>query len=96
MGGVEKKWRRLGDVATDTETNTRGLEVILQIWRLGGHFCGAHGASAPLSSPCICTFDPIFFWLKLIRKYKLDNDKNLQNLKSISDIQRSIEVQKHL
>ena len=51
MRGVETKWRRLGDVATGTETNTRGLEVILQIWRLGGHFCGAHGASAPLSLP---------------------------------------------
>ena len=25
----------------------RGLEVILQILRLGGHFCGDHGASAP-------------------------------------------------
>jgi len=51
MRGVETNWQRLGDVKTGTETNTRGLEVILQIWRLGGHFCGAHGASAPLSLP---------------------------------------------
>ena len=41
--GVETKWRRLGDVARGTETVSRGLEVIMQIWRLGGHFCGAHG-----------------------------------------------------
>ena len=39
MWDVETEWRRLGDVARDTE-------VILKIWRLGGHFCGAHGASA--------------------------------------------------
>jgi len=25
----------------------RGLQVILQILRFGGHFCGEHGASAP-------------------------------------------------
>ena len=28
----------------------RGVEVILQILRLGGHFCGDHGASAPTPS----------------------------------------------
>ena len=33
-------------VAIGTETVSRGLEVNLQIWRLGGHFCGAHNASA--------------------------------------------------
>ena len=41
--GVETKLRRLGNVAWGTETVSRGLEVIMQIWRLGGHFCGAHG-----------------------------------------------------
>ncbi len=30
--------RRLGDVARGTETVLRGLEVILEIWRLGGNF----------------------------------------------------------
>ena len=47
MRGVETKWRGLGDVARSTETVSQGLEVILQILRLGGYFCGAHGASAP-------------------------------------------------
>ena len=28
-----------------TEMVLQGLDVILQILRLGGHFCGAHGAS---------------------------------------------------
>ena len=50
MRGVETKWRRLGDVARGTQTVSRGMEVILQIWRLGDHFCAAHGASAPPSS----------------------------------------------
>jgi len=40
MGGVESKWRRLGD-------KLRGLEVILQIWRLAGNVFMSHGASAP-------------------------------------------------
>ena len=39
----EEAWRRHGG----RKTVSRGLEVILQIWRLGGHFCGDHGASAP-------------------------------------------------
>ena len=47
MRGVETKWLRLGNVARGMETFFRGLEVILQIWRLGGHFCRVHGASAP-------------------------------------------------
>ena len=47
MRGVETKWRRLGDVERGTETVLQGLEVILLIWRRGGNFCGAHGASAP-------------------------------------------------
>ena len=46
MQGVETEWRRLGDVVRGTETVFLGLEFILQIWRLGGHFCRAHGASA--------------------------------------------------
>ena len=36
MAGGLVKSRRQGEVS-------RGL----QIWRLGGHFCGDHGASAP-------------------------------------------------
>ena len=47
MQGVETKWGRIGVVTRGTETVSRGLEVILQIWRLGGYFCRAHGASAP-------------------------------------------------
>ena len=31
MRGVETEWRRLGDVARDTETVSGGLEVILKI-----------------------------------------------------------------
>ena len=38
---------RLGDVTEAGRPVLRGLEVILQIRRLGGHFCGDHGASAP-------------------------------------------------
>ena len=45
MQDVETVWRMLGDEARVTE---QGLAVILQIWRFGGHFCGAHGASLPL------------------------------------------------
>ena len=48
MWGVETEWRRLGDIARGTETVSWGLEVLLEIWRLGGHFSGEHGASAPL------------------------------------------------
>jgi len=44
-------WRQnggsLGDVTEAGRPVLRGLEVILQIMRLGGHFCGDHGASAP-------------------------------------------------
>ena len=47
MRGVETKWRRLEDVAKGMETVLRGLEVILQIWRLGGHFCRTHDVSTP-------------------------------------------------
>ena len=54
MRGVETEWRRLGDVAKGTETVSRGLEVILQIWRLGCHFYGAHGASIPPPTLNIC------------------------------------------
>jgi len=42
--------RRLGD------QYLRGLEVILQILRLGGHFCGDHGASTP---PPSCPRSPL-------------------------------------
>ena len=45
--GSLTEWRELRDVARGTETVSRGLEVILQIWRLRGYFCRAHGASAP-------------------------------------------------
>ena len=44
-------WRhnggRLGDITEAGRLVLRGLEVILQILRLGDHFCGDHGASAP-------------------------------------------------
>ena len=47
-------WRqnggRLGDVTEAWRPVLRGLEVILQILRLGGNFCGDHGASAPSPS----------------------------------------------
>ena len=38
---------RLGDVTEAGRPVLRGLEVILQILRLGGNFSGDHGASAP-------------------------------------------------
>ena len=47
--GVKTKWRRLGELARDTETFSRDLEVILKIWRLENHYCWALGAS--LSPP---------------------------------------------
>ena len=44
-------WRQNGgrpyDVTGAGRPVLRGLEVILQILRLGGHFCGDHGASEP-------------------------------------------------
>ena len=59
-------WRqnggRLGDVTEAGRPVLRGLEVILQILRLGGHFCGDHGASAPppsrhlLTKPFVCSY----------------------------------------
>jgi len=39
----------LGDVTEAGRPVLRGLEVILQILRFGGIFCGDHGASAPPS-----------------------------------------------
>ena len=45
MRGLETEW---GDVTEAGRPVLRGLEVILQILRFGGHFCGDHGASAPL------------------------------------------------
>ena len=39
--------RGLGDVTEAERPILRGLEVILKILRLGGRFCGDHGASAP-------------------------------------------------
>ena len=48
-------WRqnggRFGDVTEAERPVLRGLEVILQIRRLGGHFCGDLGASASPPSP---------------------------------------------
>ena len=41
----EAWWRYWG-----WELVSRGMEAILQIRRLGGHFCGDHGASAPPTS----------------------------------------------
>jgi len=42
---LKTEW--LGDFMEAGRPVLRGLEVILQILRLGGHFCGDHGASAP-------------------------------------------------
>ena len=42
---------RLGDVTEAGRPVLRGLEVILEILRFGGNFCGDHGASAPPSLP---------------------------------------------
>ena len=38
---------KLGDVMEAGRPVLLGLEVILQILRLGGHFCGDYGAFAP-------------------------------------------------
>ena len=46
---------RLGD-----QYVLRGLEVILQILRIGDHFCGDYGASAPPPS-----FVKLVFWFLL-------------------------------
>ena len=51
MRGVETEWRGLGDVTEAGRPVLRGLEVILLILRLGGHFCRDHGASALPPSP---------------------------------------------
>ena len=47
MRGVENGREELGDGTEAGRPVLQGLEVILQIRRLGGHFCGDHGASAP-------------------------------------------------
>ena len=48
MRGVETEWRELlGDVTEAGRPVLRSLEVIRQILRLGGYFCGDHGASSP-------------------------------------------------
>jgi len=52
MRGVETEWREARWRHWGWETSFPGLEVILQILRLGGHFCGDHGASAPPPSAC--------------------------------------------
>ena len=61
-GACRQTGARLGDVTEDGRPVLRGREVILQILRLGGHFCGDHGVSAPppslsrLSRNTYCTF----------------------------------------
>ena len=47
MRGVETEWRGLGDVTEAERPILQGLEVILLILKLGGHFCRDHGTSAP-------------------------------------------------
>ena len=58
-------WRqnggRLGGVTEAGRPVLRGLEVILQILRLGGHFCGDHGASAPPPSCLRVREAPVYF-----------------------------------
>ena len=46
MRGVETEWREAWWRQGGWGTSFAGLEVILEIQRLGGHFCGDHGASA--------------------------------------------------
>ena len=46
-GVLRQNGGRLGDLTEAGRPVLQGLEVILQIWRLRGHFCGDHGASAP-------------------------------------------------
>ena len=55
MRGVETKWQRLGDVDSGTETVSRGLEVIQQIWGLEVFFEGLKASLHPLppSAPVI-------------------------------------------
>ena len=60
MRGVETEW--LCDVTEAGGPVLKGLEVILQIRRLGGHFCGDLGAFASPPSP-----DKFKKWLFLFR-----------------------------
>ena len=46
---LKPKLQKLGDLAKGTEMVSRGLEVILQIRRLGGHFAGLMVALHPPS-----------------------------------------------
>ena len=46
MQGMKTEGDSFRNRARGTETVLWGLKIILQIWRLGGHFCRAHGASA--------------------------------------------------
>ena len=55
-GRVETKWRKLRGM----ETVSRGLEVILQIWRLGGHFCGLMAPLHPLPHMCSSSLTVMF------------------------------------
>jgi len=58
-------WRqnggRLGDVTEAGRPVLQGLEVILQILRLRGHFCRDHGASAP---PPLPRYDYLFYHIE--------------------------------
>jgi len=47
MQGMKTEGGSFRNIARGTETVLWGLKIILQIWRLGGHFCRAHGASTP-------------------------------------------------
>ena len=46
MQGMKTEGDSFRNIARGTETVLWGLKIILQIWRLGGHFCRAHGSSA--------------------------------------------------
>ena len=47
LGHPVSKWHGGSESARGTATVSGGLEFFMQIWRLGGHFSGAHGAFAP-------------------------------------------------
>ena len=69
---LETKCWRLGDVGRGTERVSWGREVILQIWRLGGNICGAHGASVPPPSLyTLCVKENLFFSFIKLKKFNL-------------------------
>ena len=71
MWCVEIEWQWLGEVVRGTETVSRNHEVILQNWRLGGNFSGAHGACIPSIGEGHFTKPPKVFVRSLYKIYKI-------------------------